>query len=350
MINASTMRLTRPGRPHWLSGLTRAIKYTAARLSVAVATFAILTASGYHVARAADPIKIFVPISTIGWGFYLAEKKGYFKAAGVDADVRAFSSGGEAAQAFQALKADVLEAGDMPSMLLAAGAGGNAKIIAQVARSAHAIQLIGPTSIKGPADLKGKTVATIFGATNEYYIRKYLKENGITDQVKVINLDPGSQIPALLRGDVDAIVTFLSFGVQVIRNPKFHIIDSWPSSLMLVISKSFADSRPASVDGVLKALQRAADEIKADPKAAVAAVSGMHGLVDKAYEADLSSGGIDVTPQYPASTQDFLQGVAGFLVQQGRLKQPFDFCGLVDLSYLRKLNPATAGGAPTCKS
>jgi ABC-type nitrate/sulfonate/bicarbonate transport system substrate-binding protein len=348
MINEYAM-LTPVQRLCRVSGLTRAVKPIAVRLGVAAATVAILTGSGHHVAVAADPIKIFVPISTIGWGFYLAEKKGYFKAAGVEADLRAFSSGGEAAQAFQALKADVLEAGDMPAMLLAAGANGNAKIIAQVARSAHAIQLIGSTSIKGPADLKGKTIATIFGATNEYYIRKYLKESGIEGQVKVINLDPGSQVPALLRGDVAAIVTFLSFGVQVLRNPKFHIIESWPSSLMLVVSKTFADTRPAAVDSVLQALQRSANEIKADPKAAVAAVSGMHGLVDKAYEADLASGGIDVTPQCPASTQDFLQGVAGFLVQQGRLKQPFDFCGLVDLSHLQKLNSAAAGGAPTCK-
>jgi NitT/TauT family transport system substrate-binding protein len=319
------------------------------RLSVAAITFAVILAASDRPAPAAPRIKVFVPISTIGWGFYLAEKKGYFKDAGVDADVRAFSSGGEAAQAFQALKAEVLEAGDMPAMLLVAGANGNAKIIAQAARSAHGIQLIGPTSIKGPADLKGKTVATIFGATNEYYIRKYLKENGVEGQVKVINLDPGSQVPALLRGDVDAIVTFLSFGVQVVRNAKFHVIDSWPSSLMLVVSKNFAESQPAAVDGVLKALQRSANEINADPKAAVAAVAGMHGVVQKAYETDLSSGGIDVVPQYPASTQAFLQGVAGFLLQQGRLKTPFDFCSLVDVSHLRKLNPAAASGAPSCK-
>jgi hypothetical protein len=100
---------------------------------------------------------------------------------------------------------------------------------------------------------------------------------------------------------------------------------------------------------VLRALQRSAEEIKADPKAAVAAVSGMHGLVDRAYEADLAYGGIDVFPQYHASTHAFLQGVAGFLVQNGRLKAPFDFCGLVDVSYLRKLNPTAASGAPSCK-
>jgi NitT/TauT family transport system substrate-binding protein len=348
-MNAITRPSTQSVRQHRSSSAAAAALLAAARLGIAVTVVATVFAAGGEAARAAERVKIFVPISTIGWGFYLAEKKGYFKAAGVDADVRAFSSGGEAAQAFQALKADVLEAGDMPAMLLTAGAGGNAKIIAQAARTAHGIQLIGPTSIRGPADLKGKTVATIFGATNEYYIRKYLKENGIEGQVKLINLDPGSQVPALLRGDVDAIVTFLSFGVQVVRNPKFHIIDSWPSSLMLVVSKAFADTRPAEVDGVLRALQRSAEEVKADPKAAVAAVSGMHGLVDRAYEADLASGGIDVLPQYPASTQAFLEGVAGFLVQQGRLKAPFDFCGLVDVSYLRKLNPEAAGGAPSCK-
>jgi NitT/TauT family transport system substrate-binding protein len=160
----------------------------------AIVFAASIVASG-RAALAAERVKIFVPISTIGWGFYLAEKKGYFKSAGVDADIRAFSSGGEAAQAFQALKADVLEAGDMPAMLLTAGAGGNAKIIAQAARTAHGIQLIGPVGIRGPADLKGKTVATILGATNEYYIRKYLKENGVDGQVRSSTSIPEAKWP-----------------------------------------------------------------------------------------------------------------------------------------------------------
>ena len=86
----------------------------------------------------------------------------------------------------------MLEAGDMPALALVDRMGGDAVIVAQVARSEQAIQLIGPTSIRGPADLKGKKIATIFGATNEYYIRKYVKENGLEGQVTIINLDPAS--------------------------------------------------------------------------------------------------------------------------------------------------------------
>jgi ABC-type nitrate/sulfonate/bicarbonate transport system substrate-binding protein len=309
--------------------------------------FACLTAAQDR-ATAQTRAQIFLPTSTIGWGFYLAEKKGFFKDAGIDANIRVFSSGNEAGQAFQSVKADVLEAGDMPTLALVDRMGGDAVIVAQVARSEQAIQLIGPTTIRGPADLKGKKIATIFGATNEYYIRKYVKENGLEGQVTIINLDPGSQVPALLRGDVDAIVTFLSFGVRLLQDSKYHTIAAWGSSLMLAVSKRFVDSEPATVEKILRVLQRSAEVINADPKAAVAAVAGDHGVVEKAYEDDLGHGGIDVYPKYPPSTHSFLQGVSAFLVDQGRLKAPFDFCKRLDLSFLKKINPQAASGAPTC--
>lgn len=300
-------------------------------------------------ALAATRVQMFLPISTIGWGFYLAEKNDYFKSAGIDAEIKVFSSGMEAGQAFQALKADMLEAGDMPSMLLTAGGAGAFTIVAQVARSEHAIQLIGPKGIRGPADFKGKTIATIFGTTSEYYVRKYVEDNGLDGQVKIINLDPGSQPPALMRGDVDAIATFLSFGVRLLADQRFHIINSWGSSLMLVVSKNFAESHPDAVESVLRILVRSANEIKSNPKAAMAAVAGMHGLVAQAYEDDLSYGGLDVSPQFTKSTLDFMAGISNFLVEQHRLRQPFDFCHLVDLRYLRAVDAKVATGVSPCQ-
>lgn len=327
---------------------TRTNFRTGLGVAVFFAIFSCFVAGNAAVA-AATRVQIFLPTATIGWGFYLAEKKGYFKAEGIEANIRVFSSGAEAAQAFQALRADVLEAGDMPAMIFAERGEGAAVIAGQVARTEKGIQLIGPSSIRGPADLKGKKIATIFGATNEYYTRKYIREKGLEGQVTIINLDPGSQVPALLRGDVDAIVTFSAFGVRLLSSDKYRLIDAWPSSMMLVVSKKFADSQAAAVEGVLRALQRAAEDIKANPKAAVAAVSGEYGVVAKAYEDDLSYGGLDLFPQYPFSTHAFLEGVSTFLVEQGRLKKPFDFCSLLDLRYLRKVSPHSVVSAPSCK-
>ena len=242
----------------------------------------------------------------------------------------------------------MLEAGDMPTMTFLERRNGDAFSIGQIARSEKGIQLIGPTSIRGPADLKGKKIATNLGATTEYYLSKYIKEHGLEGQVTIINLNPGSQVPALLRGDVDAIVSFLEVGVRILSRDKYHLIEGWGSSLMLNVSKKILDAHPEAVEGILRALRRAAADIKADPDAALAAVSGQHGLVDQAYKNYLSYGGIDVSPQYPPKTHEFLSAVSAYLVQEGKLKRPFDFCRLLDLSLLRKVSPQAVTGAPSC--
>jgi ABC-type nitrate/sulfonate/bicarbonate transport system substrate-binding protein len=294
-------------------------------------------------------IQIFLPTSPIAWGFYLADKKGYFKSEGLDVTLRVFSSGAEGAQAFKALGAEMLEAGEMPAMLFVNRNAGSTALIAQVAQSSKGIQLIGPTNIKGPADLKGKKIATNLGSTTEYYLTKYLSDNKLAGQVTVINLDPGSQVPALIRGDVDAIVSFLEVGVRVLSSDRYHLIDAWGSSLMLAATTKFADSQPEAVEGILRALKRAAADVRADPKAALAAVSGSYGLIDAAYQNYLSYGGIDLTPQYPAETNAFLRDMSEFLVRQKKLDQPFDFCGHLNLRFLAKVDPQAVGGAPKCK-
>lgn len=339
---------------HGWNEAVRGSARAATRAVLGLALYFVIFAGGSGLggggAAAADTrVQIFLPTSPIAWGFYLAEKKGYFKAEGIDAQIKVFSSGAEGAQAFRALGADMLEAGDMPSMLFLQGGGGATISVGQVARSEKGIQLIGPASIRGPADLKGRKIATNLGSTTEYYLRKYLKQHRLEGQVTIINLDPGSQVPALIRGDVDAIVSFLEVGVRALTSDRYRLIEGWGSSLMLNVSKKFLDAQPGAVEGILRALNRAAQDVKANPKAALAVVSGYHGLVDQAYTNYLSYGGIDLTPQYPPSTQVFLEGMSAFLVEVERLKQPFDFCRLLDLRPLRKVSPQLVTATPICK-
>src|SRR5688572_14883599 len=105
-------------------------------LGIAVAcVVAIALSVAPRQAFAADPIRIFLPTSPIAWGFYLADKKGYFKAEGVDVNIRVFSSGAEGAQAFQALGAEMLEAGDMPALLFVNRTASTTTLVGQVAQS-----------------------------------------------------------------------------------------------------------------------------------------------------------------------------------------------------------------------
>lgn len=305
-------------------------------------------AAGDHAAAAAPArVQMFLPVSSTAWAFYLADKRGYFKTEGIDAQIRVFNSGAEALQAFQALGADLIEAGDLPTLVFLDKAEGTAVTIGQVVRIEKGIQLVAPSHIRGPANLKGKKIATNLGASTEFFLRRYLSENGLNGQVSIINLDPGSQVPALIRGDVDAIVTYPDIANRVMSGEKYRVVHEWGSSMMLTAAKKFLETQPKAMDGVLRALRRAAQDIKANPTDALAAVSGQHGLIDQQYK-DFLAYNVDLLPQYSRATHGFLQTVSDMLVEQGRLKQAFDFCRLVEVAPLRKVSPDLADGAPTC--
>lgn len=321
------------------------------RMSLFALCFVVILTSTATLfgAAAATKVQIFLPISPTAWSFYLAEKRGYFKAEGLDVTIRVFESGGVASQAFIAQGADMLEAGEMPTMSFLQKAGGAAVGIAQVARAPADIQLIGPANFKGPEDLVGKTVATNFGSTTEYYLRKYIKDNSLDDKVNVINLDPGSQVPALIRGNAYAIESFLEVAVRALSNKNYRLISAGGSSLLLSVSKKFLDTNPSGVEAVLRALRRAAEDIKTDQSSALAAVSGEHGLLDEAYRNDMANGGIDFVPQYTSATQGFLEDVSKFLVEQGKFEKPFEFCRLLNLVPLRNVDPKMVTASYTCK-
>jgi ABC-type nitrate/sulfonate/bicarbonate transport system substrate-binding protein len=313
-----------------------------------IASVALVVAS--FMARpsiAQTEVQIFLPISPAAWAFYLAEKKGYFEEEGIKPTIRVFNSGGEAGRAFHALDADMLEAGDLTSMAFLESSAGKAVTVGQVARVENGIQLIAPVEIKGPEDLRGRRIATNLGASTEYFLQQYLRRHGLDDEVKVINLDPGSQVPALIRGDVDAIVSFLEVGVAVLSDPRFHLVDGWSSSLLLNVSAPFLASNGDDVEKVLRALNRAALEISGDSDKALAEVSGAHGLVDKAY-LDYLEQDLDLAPQYTDDTHDILVGISDLMVANKRLDRPFDFCRLVALEPLRAAYPDRVTGSNLC--
>ena len=75
--------------------------------------------------------------------------------------------------------------------------------------------------ISRPADLEGKTIATRFGSTVEYFLRRYLQEEHVdASKVKIINLEPADMVIALDNGNIDGYTNYIPFPQLSLRATK----------------------------------------------------------------------------------------------------------------------------------
>lgn len=284
-----------------------------------------------------EQVNFFTPTDIIGWGVYLADAKHYFQDSGLNVKVTTFASGSDAADAFKTQGGTWLQAGDLPSVRFVSKPGTTA--IAQIT-SWTGLRFVASDDIQSPQDLAGKKVAVNQGSSTEFWLDRYIEENGLQDQVKVIYLDPASQAPALLRGDIDAAAMFLPQAVTVLQENKgFHLVESWPSALIMVADDNFLEQHRDDVIKALQVLDKSGKEIASDPQGSMEAVSGAHGLTDAQFEQALDNAKLDFEPKFDKKSYELTQDMIKWLQDQQQVPADFDFCAHYDLSVLTEALP-----------
>jgi ABC-type nitrate/sulfonate/bicarbonate transport system substrate-binding protein len=139
----------------------------------------------------------------------IAEEKGYFKDNGLDAQVFEYESGPPAIAALLAGDVDVAVAADFVGVRNIF-TNPQLKIITQA--SQHTVFYLlarKDKGIKGPSDMKGKTVGVTRKSAGEFYLGQFLIYNNLrlTD-IKIIDLTPSQIINQLESGQLDAAVIF----------------------------------------------------------------------------------------------------------------------------------------------
>ena len=174
-------------------------------------------------AGAAGPIK---QISlTLDWlyqgpnaGFLLAQEKGFYREAGVDAAIAAGKGSGSTAQlvaskASQIGFADGFVVGNSVSKDMGIKSVGSI-----FRRNPSAIMLFADSAIKTPKDLAGKTIAISAGSAVFQQWPAFAKGAGIdATNVQIVNIDPAGIGPALITGKVDAIGGYVSSYVPTLE-------------------------------------------------------------------------------------------------------------------------------------
>jgi NitT/TauT family transport system substrate-binding protein len=193
------------------------------RLIHRVAAVAVFIAIGSNV-RAEEPAKITIGVvpSVPAGATYIAVEKGYFREAGIEADLIKIESSATSMALLASNRMQVVEGGVAPNYWNALSQG--LPVIMALERASSPLYhdaLIRPDlvgKLKTPADLKGRSVAEVApGSSAHYEIGKVLESAGLTLKDIDLKYIPFQQMGlALANGAVDVAFEVPPFGEMVV--------------------------------------------------------------------------------------------------------------------------------------
>jgi len=256
--------------------------------SVGVASTLLLASGVFIVPARAETKNVKIMMDWIIQGthapFFIAEKKGYFKANGVTVD--AIDAGKGATNVAVSVAGGAYQFGwvDMPSMIRFNAMNPSSPLIAVYISfddTPLAVITRADAGIKKPADLDGKKIAGGPGTAVHDTISILLKA-AKAENVKVdwVNVQPQLFGPMLKRGEVVGTGGFtnsnvpaaleLGFTMKDLSVIKYSDFGADMYGLALVTTKKFADENPETVKGVVAALNKGTKETIVNPDAALA--------------------------------------------------------------------------------
>lgn len=216
--------------------------------------------------------------------FFIAQKRGYFKDAGVIVD--AIDAGKGATNVAVSVASGAYQFGwvDLPSMIRFNAMNPSSPLVAVYISfddSPLAVVTRADAGIRKPADLDGKKIAGGPGTAVHDTISILLKAAHAENvNVDWVNVQPQLFGPMLKRGDVVGTGGFTNSNVPAALEVGFRMNELFVLKysdfganmygLMLVTTRQFADQNPETVRGVVAALNRGTKDTIADPDGALA--------------------------------------------------------------------------------
>ena len=279
-------------------------------------------------------------------------KEFFSKALGADVTLEAktFNAGPEAAQALLSGAIDAVYMGPNPTVNAWATSKGRGLKVVAGAASGGVFFVVKPT-ITGPADLKGKKIATPqLGNTQDVALRYWLRQNGLTatkeggGDVHVVPQDNATTVTAFGTGAIDGAWVPEPYASKLVKAGGKVLVDErdlWPTKQFVItnlaVSQTFLKAHPDVVKNLL-AGQVAANKFIADnPDGAQQVVNDAIGKLT----------GKPLDPKATATawkSLTFLNDPLSATLRDGArhaqdigLLKPVDVTGLYDLSLLNEV-------------
>jgi ABC-type nitrate/sulfonate/bicarbonate transport system substrate-binding protein len=320
------------------------IGITRRRLMELGAASAFVVATPLNRAVAERPLNLGFQITTWGAVGMVAETLHSFKNQNVDVAFNKFDSGVAVRDALVAGRVDI--GVTAVSTFIVGVDKGNLTGIATVAYSgaSNSIMVANNSAIKSVADLRGKKVASQFGAGSDYTFRtKVLAKFGLKpEDLQLVNAKYGDHVAALASGSVDAFVGTEPFpavaeaeGIAKLL-VTFEDFDLVP--VMLAINRPVLQSRRSDVVAFMKGWLSAVAVMREQPEQAARIVTEVfkqkgNDLSEKVIKTALDRLGVD--PDFRPSLLPYLQTQAEVLVKEHKISAIPDWDKALDRNILK---------------
>ena len=211
-------------------------------------------------------------------GFYAALRRGDFKRAGLDVDLKVPPDPSSPLKLLAAGKADLAISYE-PEVLLARDQGLRVVSVGAIAqRPLTSIMALGSKNVRSPSDLRGKTVGTAGIPYQSAYLKTIEQRAGVSPG-SVKEVDVGfNLVPAMLSGKADATLgAFWNIeGIQLARSGKHPSIIRMDQAgvptyneLVLVANEDALERDGDKIRAFIGAVSRGTRDLRRDPDKAI---------------------------------------------------------------------------------
>ena len=180
---------------------------------------------------------------------------------------------------------------DMPA-ILARSSGQDVVIFSHLAHGERALALIvkRDSPIQNVGDIKGRKIAFVKGSYAQHLLALLLKNNGLSfNDITSVNIGAGDMPAALEQGDIDGALVWEQYISQLVVPGRARVVADGTgikkgNNVAYVVS-SFGKAHPEVLVAFVKAVQRGADYINADKKAAAARLAKAFSVSPEVLEA-----------------------------------------------------------------
>ncbi|MGE0117468.1 MAG: ABC transporter substrate-binding protein [Dongiaceae bacterium] len=309
----------------------------AAGFKSALCGFAAILALSAGQVRAEEPtIRVFTG-STAHWAdLVVANEKGFFKEEGIQVEPTYFTTGAAATESFLAGRGDIVLTCELASVGM--WKKGSVVGISRQARLFDQEFLVVRGDVETPKDLEGKTVATRFGSTVEYFLRKLIADEGLDpSKINIINLEPADMVVALDSGSIQGYANYIPFPQLSMRATKDAKILATSGkyiqeNCIYSATRTFAEESKPLIVSFLRAIRRGGEYVEknVDESAQIVAAE----FKGKAENMKLVMEGMDFAVGYDRDFRRNMQAVSDFF-DLG----PIDWSAWFDPSALQTVAP-----------
>lgn len=310
----------------------------------------MLSAAWLAGTAAAAPLTVAVSRSPHSLPVFVALAEGLFEAEGLAVKAIEAPSGRRCLELMAEGRADVGTAAET-AIVFESFRRTDFAIVATFSSTSSDVELVArrAAGIRAPGDLIGKRVGVVKGTSAQYFLDTFLLNNNIDPKsISQIALQPEAALDTLAGGQVDAVAVFQPFAYAAAHSPRVDAVvlsetGNYKQTFNLVVQSGALKDRRPDLERLLRALHKASDFIRAQPRRAEQIFVARLGV--EAAFAQWSMQRTHAVLSLEEALLRTLHSQANWALREGYASgnKPTDYRSLVDAGPLRAVLPNAVG-------